>query len=86
MVFQTCLLCLKLLPERRSISDPGSIAGDIAMKSLIKLCAAVLRDEQGGEMIEYGLIAGLLLIAALVAIMGVGNKVLGRWNTMNSSL
>lgn len=43
------------------------------------------RDENGGEIIEYVLIAGLLLIGAIVFVAGVGTKVLARWNSVNSS-
>lgn len=44
-----------------------------------------LRDEQGGEVLEYAMIAGLLVIAAIAAIAGVGTKVLARWNSVNAA-
>jgi Flp pilus assembly pilin Flp len=46
----------------------------------------VLRDEQGGEVLEYALIAGLIIVGAIVLITAVGDKVLARWTSLNSSL
>ena len=45
----------------------------------------VLSDEQGGEVLEYALIAGLIIVAAIAVIKNVGTKVLARWNSLNSS-
>ena len=46
----------------------------------------LLRDETGGETIEYALIAGLIIVAAVAIISTVGNKVLARWTSVNGSL
>jgi Flp pilus assembly pilin Flp len=48
--------------------------------------ARVWKDEQGGEVLEYALIAGLIVIAAIAVIASVGKKVLGRWTSVNSSM
>jgi Flp pilus assembly pilin Flp len=48
--------------------------------------AHVLQDEAGGEVLEYALIAGLIIVAAIAMITSVGNKVLARWTSLNSSL
>lgn len=45
----------------------------------------ILRDESGGEILEYALIAGLIIVASIAVIKGVGTKVLARWNSVNSS-
>jgi pilus assembly protein Flp/PilA len=47
--------------------------------------AKLLRDEGGGEVLEYALIMGLIVVAAIALITAVGTKVLGRWTSMNSS-
>lgn len=44
------------------------------------------RDENGGEILEYALIAGLIIIAAIATITAIGGKVLARWNSLNSGL
>ena len=46
----------------------------------------LLRDERGGEVIEWALVAGLVVIASIALIGAVGTKVLARWNSVNSSL
>ena len=43
-------------------------------------------DEQGGEVLEYALIAGLIVVGAIAVLKSVGTKVLARWNSLNSSL
>ena len=53
------------------------------MKSLI---SNLVRDERGGEVLEYALIAGLIVVAAIAVIGAVGTKVLARWNSLNSSM
>jgi pilus assembly protein Flp/PilA len=45
----------------------------------------VVKDEQGGEVLEYALIAGLIVVAAIAVIGSVGTKVLARWGSLNSS-
>ncbi len=44
------------------------------------------KDERGGEVIEWALIAGLVVIAAIATITAVGTKVLAKWTTIDSSL
>ncbi len=43
-------------------------------------------DESGGEVLEYALITGLIVVAAIAVITTVGGKVIGRWESVNSSL
>ena len=56
------------------------------MKSIKNLAAKLVRDEQGGEVLEYALIAGLIVVAAIAIIGSVGTKVLARWTSLNSSM
>jgi len=53
------------------------------MKAIFK---KLVRDEQGGEVIEYALIAGLVVIAAIAVITTVGTKVVARWSAVGSAL
>ena len=46
----------------------------------------LVRDERGGEVLEYALVAGLVVIAAIAAITAVGTKVLARWTSVQNSL
>jgi pilus assembly protein Flp/PilA len=45
-----------------------------------------LTDEAGGEVLEYALIAGLIIVGAIVAITSVGGKVLAKWNSMDAGM
>jgi Flp pilus assembly pilin Flp len=53
-----------------------------ALRRLLPL----LRDERGGEAIEWALVAGLVVIGALAVIGAFGTKVLARWTTVNGSM
>ena len=44
------------------------------------------RDDHGGEVIEYAIVAGLISIVAISVIGAFGVKVLARWNSVNSSM
>jgi Flp pilus assembly pilin Flp len=45
-----------------------------------------LMDDSGGEVLEYALIAGLIVVAAIAVIGSVGGKVLANWSSLNSSM
>lgn len=47
---------------------------------------SLIADEQGGEVLEYALIAGLIVVAAIGIIGKIGTKVLARWSSLNSSM
>lgn len=53
------------------------------MKNLLN---RILKDEQGGEILEYALIAGLIVVAAIAIVGAVGTKVRGRWTSLNASM
>jgi|SRR5688500_1163918 Flp pilus assembly pilin Flp len=54
-----------------------------AMKNLLK---KLVKDEQGGEVLEYALIAGLIVVAAIAVITTVGEKVLAKWEGVDAGL
>jgi len=54
-----------------------------AMRKMLKRLAG---DETGGEVIEYALILGLIIVVAIAIIGTVGTKVLARWTSVDSSL
>jgi len=51
-----------------------------------KNLAKLLKDETGGEVLEYALIAGLIVVAAIAVIGAVGTKVVARWSSLDSSM
>ena len=42
----------------------------------------LMSDESGGEVLEYALIAGLIIVGAIALITSVGGKVLARWTSL----
>jgi Flp pilus assembly pilin Flp len=46
----------------------------------------LLNDEAGGEVLEYALIAGLIIVGAIVAITSVGTKVMAKWQSVDNGL
>lgn len=56
------------------------------MKATKKLLGKLVKDEQGGEVLEYALIAGLIVVAAIAVIGTVGTKVLARWTSLSNGM
>jgi len=46
----------------------------------------LINDERGGEVLEYALIMGLIVVACIAVIGTVGGKVLARWNSVGTSM
>lgn len=53
---------------------------------IMQMFKRLIADERGGEVLEYALIAGLIVVAAIAVITTVGQKVLAKWNPVNSGL
>ncbi len=53
------------------------------MKSLFSRFAA---DQSGATAIEYGLIAGLISVAIIAAVTGVGSGLKNRFNAVSANL
>jgi len=51
-----------------------------------KLLVKLMKDETGGEVLEYALIAGLIVVAAVAVISSVGTKVFAKWNSLNDGM
>ena len=68
------------------LKSPGPRADVSRMKPFSIHLSRLLRDERGGEVLEYALVAGLLVVSAIAVIGSVGTKVLARWKSLDSSL
>jgi Flp pilus assembly pilin Flp len=51
-----------------------------------RLSKTLFSDERGGEVLEYALILGLIVVACIAVIGTVGTKVLARWNSVDTSM
>jgi Flp pilus assembly pilin Flp len=67
------------------MSDAKGLFKELVMNSVRNLLVKVLKEQDGGEVLEYALIAGLIVIAAIAAISVVGTNVLARWNTLSGA-
>ena len=56
------------------------------MKAMKSLVSKLVRDEQGGEVLEYALIAGLIVVAAIAVITSVGTKVVAKWQSVDDGM
>ncbi len=56
------------------------------MKYLKDALARLVRNEQGTETLEWGLICGLIVVGAIAAITLIGPKITKMWNDLNSSI
>ena len=54
-----------------------------AMKNLL---GRLVREEQGGEVLDYALVEVLLVVAAIAVIGSVGTKVLARWTSLDTQM
>ena len=53
------------------------------MKALL---ARLVKDEQGTETLEWGLVCGLIVVGAIAAITLIGPKVTKMWNDLNAKV
>ena len=56
------------------------------MKRLLNVVGRFVRDERGTETLEWGLVAGLIVVGAIVAITAIGPKVTDMWNDTNAEI
>ena len=56
------------------------------MKNFTRLTSGLLRDESGQGLIEYALIAGLIGLAAVVAMTTLGNNIQNMFSNISSTL
>ena len=68
------------------VKASAGYADSFAMRYFKNIIGTLVRDERGGEVLEYALVAGLIVIGAIAVIGSVGTKVLARWNSINSSM
>ena len=52
----------------------------------IRILLMLMKDQQGGEALEYALVAGMIVIGAMATIACVGTKLVARWSSLNNSM
>ena len=56
------------------------------MRSLLGRVIRFLRDGRGTETLEWGLVCGLIVVGAIIAISMIGPKVSLMWNNVNNKI
>jgi pilus assembly protein Flp/PilA len=56
------------------------------MRSIVKLISQLKSDEKGAALIEYTVLLGVLLIAVIVIIKGVGGWVSAEWASLSTTI
>ncbi len=52
----------------------------------MRLFNALVKDESGGEVIEYALLLGLIVVACIATMSALGSRVLGKWQSIFDSM
>ena len=52
----------------------------------MNLLARIVSEDEGQDLIEYGLLIGIITVGALLALSGIGPKVEGYFSNLNSQL
>ena len=56
------------------------------MLNLVMRFRALVRDDEGQDLIEYALLAGLIALVSVFAITGAGTQVNAIWGGIQSAL
>jgi pilus assembly protein Flp/PilA len=57
------------------------------MKTLVaRLVRTLIKEEDGQDLIEYGLLVGIITIGAIVGITAIGPKVAAYFNSLNAAM
>jgi Flp pilus assembly pilin Flp len=52
----------------------------------MKLLKQLFSEEQGTETLEWGLVCGLIVVGAIIAITAIGPKVKTYWENANTAI
>ncbi len=56
------------------------------MSKLIGLVRRLSKDESGASLIEYSILIGLITVAVIVLISGVGEWVVSQWTELDANV
>jgi pilus assembly protein Flp/PilA len=51
-----------------------------------RLLGRLLKEDDGQDLIEYGLLVGIITVGAIVAITAIGPKVTAYFNNLNGAM
>jgi pilus assembly protein Flp/PilA len=56
------------------------------MRKVVELIKQVGADEEGAALIEYTVLLGVLIVAVIATIIGVGGWITNAWTNLNGNL
>ena len=56
------------------------------MRKAMELLAKLRKDEDGAALIEYTVLLGIMLIAVIAVIVGVGGWISAKWTSLNTAI
>ena len=56
------------------------------MRAFAKFMKTLSSDESGASLVEYTVLLGILLIAVIASIIGVGNWINQKWSALDTAL
>ena len=56
------------------------------MSKVLAFIETFRKDEDGAALVEYTVLLGVLLIAVIATIIGVGGWINGKWTALNTAL
>ena len=54
--------------------------------TFVRMIGKLLRDERGGEVLEYALVAGMISVVAAGPMREVGRKVVLYWRSLDAAM
>ena len=56
------------------------------MKTAFDVLARLVKEEDGGEVLEYAVVGGMLVVGALILISNVGARIRDAWTGLDVDL
>lgn len=56
------------------------------MTAILKMCRRLRKDKRGATVIEYGLIAALIIIAIMSSLKALGGGSNGMWGALSNKI
>jgi pilus assembly protein Flp/PilA len=56
------------------------------MEGFVKIVHRIVCEEEGQDMVEYGLILGLVSVVAVIAVTATGTAVNGFWEAIQAAV
>jgi Flp pilus assembly pilin Flp len=70
----------------RQMGEPAPRRSRFGWFRIGELILAAWQDDAGGEVLEYSIVAGLIVVASISVVTCVGTKIVARWTSLRNSI